>query len=168
MPTWPTAEKSAQSRAAATWCSSTRQILVSCSRVIAATLDTGIALAKVNTSASNSRREPRARARPGHAHLPHPMLGTTHPRQPGMQQRLVPEEVQVPPRLVRGVVHRAGIVPAARGRTGEPGTPVELQVQVQPGLLRVELGTCHPPRPSQPQRRREQPQLVHTDQTLPT
>ena len=54
MPTLPTLEKSSQSRAVCTWCSSTRQILVSCSRVISATLATGIALAKVNTSASNS------------------------------------------------------------------------------------------------------------------
>ena len=71
------------------------------------------------------------------------------------------KEVQVPPRLVRSVVHRAATVRAARGRTGKPGTTTELQVQIQPGLLRVELGARHPPRLAQPQRRREQPQLVH-------
>ena len=71
------------------------------------------------------------------------------------------KEVQVPPRLVRGVVHRTGAVSAVRGRTGEPGTTAELQVQIQPGLLRVELGARYPPRLAQPQRRREQPQLVH-------
>jgi hypothetical protein len=30
------------------------------------------------------------------------------------------------------------------------------------GLDAVELGPRHPPRPAQPQRRREQPQLIHT------
>ncbi len=64
MPTLPTVEKSSQSRAACTWCSRTRQILVSCSRVISATFDTGIALAKVNASASNSIVNPE----PGRAH----------------------------------------------------------------------------------------------------
>jgi hypothetical protein len=54
MPTLVTAEKSSWSRAARTWCSSTRQILVSCSRVSSATLATGMTLAKVNASASNS------------------------------------------------------------------------------------------------------------------
>ena len=85
-----------------------------------------------------------------------------------MQERLVLKEVQVPPRLVRSVVHRAATVRAARGRTGKPGTTTELQVQIQPGLLRVELGARHPPRLAQPQRRREQPQLVHTDSTSST
>jgi len=83
-----------------------------------------------------------------------------------MLQRLVPEEVQMPPRLVRGVMHRAGIVRAAPGWTGKPGAPIELQVQVQPGLLRIELGARHPPRPAHPQRRREQAQLVHTPDLL--
>jgi hypothetical protein len=128
-------------------------------------LATGIALAKVNTSASNSIVNPEP-GRPGHAYLPHPVLGAAHPRQPGMQQRLVLEEVQMPPRLVRSVVHPAGIVRATPDRTGEPGTPIELKVQVQPGLLRIELSARHPPRPGQPQRRREQAQLVHTPDLL--
>ena len=58
MPSVVTAEKSSRSRAAPTWCSSTRQILVSCSRVISATFATGIAAAKVNASASNSIENP--------------------------------------------------------------------------------------------------------------
>ena len=151
MPTLPTVEKSSQSRAACTWCSRTRQILVSCSRVISATFDTGIALAKVNASASNSIVNPE----PGRAHaradLPHPMLRAAHPRETGMQQRLVLKEVQVPPRLGRGVVHRTPAVSTVLGRTGEPGTTTELQIQIQPGLLRVELGPRHPPRRGQPQ-----------------
>ena len=35
------------------------------------------------------QREPRPWARPRHADLPHAMLGTAHPRLPGMQERLV-------------------------------------------------------------------------------
>jgi hypothetical protein len=46
------------------------------------------------------------------------------------------------------------------GRTGEPCTTREVQIQIQP--LPVELGTPHPPRRAQSQRRGEQPQLIHT------
>ena len=91
----------------------------------------------------------------------HPVLGAAHPWCPGMQERLVLKEVQVLPRLGRGVVHRTPAVSTVLGRTGELGTTTELQVQIQPGPLRVELGARHPPRLAQPQRRREQPQLVH-------
>ncbi len=55
-------EQSSWSRAALTWCSTIRQILVSCSRVIAATF--AIAAAKVSTSASNNSVNPD----PGRAH----------------------------------------------------------------------------------------------------
>jgi hypothetical protein len=58
--------QSSWSRAACTWCSPARQILVSCSRVIAATFETGIAAAKLTASASNNSVNPdpeRARAR---------------------------------------------------------------------------------------------------------
>ena len=37
----------------------------------------------------------------------------------------------MPPGLVRGVVHLAGIVRALLGRTREPGTPSEVQIQIQ-------------------------------------
>jgi hypothetical protein len=58
IPTRLTPEQSSWSRAAWTWCSTTRQILVSCSRVIAATLAIGIAAAKLSTSASNNSVNP--------------------------------------------------------------------------------------------------------------
>jgi len=111
------------------------------------------------------QREPRPRARPSHADLPHPVLGADHPRQPGMQQRPMLEKVQMPPRLVHGVMHRAATVGTLLGRTPKPGTTLEVQVQIQLGSLGVELAAYHPPRPTQPQRRGEQPQLIHTPTT---
>ena len=64
MPTLPTVEKSSQSRAACTWCSRTRQILVSCSRVISATFDTRHRLGEGQRQRLEQHREPRARPRP--------------------------------------------------------------------------------------------------------
>ena len=58
MPTRRTCEWSAQARAAPTWWSSTRQMRVSCSRTIPATVRTGIAAANCSSSASNSRVNP--------------------------------------------------------------------------------------------------------------
>jgi hypothetical protein len=45
---------------------------------------------------------------------------------------------------------------------GLPGAPAVIQL----GRLDIELGPHHPPRLAQPQRRREQPQLIHTPVTL--
>src|SRR5664279_2551273 len=61
----------------------------------------------------------------------HPVLGAAGPRHPRVQERLVLEEIHVPPRLGLGVVHRAGTLIAARHRTPETGAPREVQVQIQ-------------------------------------
>ena len=53
-----TSAKDNFARPVSTWCSMTRQIRVSCSRVIPATLATGIAAAKVTGNASNSNVKP--------------------------------------------------------------------------------------------------------------
>ena len=68
------------------------------------------------------QREPRPRARPGHTDLPYPMLRAAHPGQPGMQERLVLKEVQMPPRLLHRVMHRTATMRAVLGRACEPGT----------------------------------------------
>src|SRR5664279_5622189 len=75
----------------------------------------------------------------------HPVLGAAGPRHPRVQERLVLEEIQVPPRLVLRVVHRAGTLIAARHRTPETRAPREVQVQIQPALRHVEIRTDHPP-----------------------
>jgi hypothetical protein len=61
-----------------------------------------------------------------------------HPRTPGVQERLVLEEVQVPPGVLRAVVHRTGPLCTVLGRAGEPGTSLEIQVQIQLGGRRVD------------------------------
>ena len=165
IPTRLTPVQFSWSRVAPTWCSTTRQTRVSCSRVSAASFAIGIAAAKLSTSASNKQHEPRPWARPGHADLPHPMLGTTHPRQPGIQQRPMLEKIQMPPRLVHRVMHRTRTLRAVLGRTPEPGPTIKTQIQIQLGGLGVEPAPDHPPRPAQPQRRHEQPQLIHTPAT---
>jgi len=71
----------------------------------------------------------------------------------------------MPPGVLRAVMHRTTILRTVPGRAGEPGTALEIEGQIQPGPLRVELAAHHPPRPAQPQRRREQPQLIHTPTT---
>jgi hypothetical protein len=82
-----------------------------------------------------------------------------------MQERLVLEKVQMPPRLVRGVMQRTATLRTVLGRAGEPGTTLEVQIQIQLSPLDVELGPYHPPRPAEPQRRSEQAQLIHTPAT---
>jgi hypothetical protein len=63
------------------------------------------------------RREPRPRARPRHTDLPHPMLGTTHPGQPGMQERLVLKESRC--RHVFSTVSCTGQHPCAQSLAGQ-------------------------------------------------
>ena len=137
-----------------------RHTRVSCSRTIAATRLIGIALAKVNTSASNSIVNPE----PGRAHPTStsrtPCSPAAHPRHRGVQERLVLEEIQMPPRLVVGVMHRAPIPPTAGLRAGEPGTARVAHMKIQPASVLGEDGVGHPPRLTQPQRRGEQPQLA--------
>jgi hypothetical protein len=62
-------------------------------------------------------------------------------------------------------MHRTATLGTVPGRTREPGTTVETQIQIQLSGLGVELAARHPPRPAEPQRRREQPQLIHTPTT---
>jgi hypothetical protein len=62
-------------------------------------------------------------------------------------------------------MHRTVTLHALLGRTPEPGTTITTQIQIQLGSLGIELGPRHPPRPAEPQRRGEQPQLIHTPMT---
>jgi hypothetical protein len=119
-------------------------------------------VAKRSTSASTNSVNPDPGRAQGTLICPRPMLWAAHPGQPGMQERLVPEEIQMPPGLLHTLVHRTTRVRAVLGRADEPGTTIKIQIQIQLSGLGVELTARHPPRPAQTQRRREQSQLIPT------
>jgi len=105
------------------------------------------------------QREPRALPRPRHLDLLDLVLGTDHPRHPRGQVRLVLEKVQMPPRLLLGVVDWAAL-PAAL-RTREPRPLRKIDPQIQPPLLGVELHVHDLPRLLKPKRSRKQLRIVH-------
>ena len=116
--------------------------------------------ANSKSNASNNSVNPRTRPGPRQLDLPHPMSRTAHPGHPGVQVRLVLEEVQMTPRLGLGVVHRARRLVTLR--TGKPGTTGKVDAQIHPALLGVERGLDHPPRLDHPQPGRKHLELVHT------
>ena len=69
------------------------------------------------------------------------MLRANDPWRPEVDERLVLEEVQVPPHLLDGVVHTE-IAPAAF-RAGEPATLTEVKVQVELVQGLIELDSLH-------------------------
>ena len=105
------------------------------------------------------QREAAAGLRPRHLRLLHAARRTPHPRHPGVQVGAVLEEVQVAPALPARVV-RLAAPPPARGAVERPAR-LEVQVQVQAALGRVELRPLHPPRPLKTQRPLEQSPLRH-------
>src|SRR5664279_1258339 len=129
---------------------------VSCSLVIAATRATGIAVANSISNASNSNVNPDSGRAQTTSTRCTPCSGQRVRGTRGVQERLVLEEIHVPPRLGLGVVHRAGTLIAARHRTRETRAPREVQVQIQSALNDVEIRAGHPPRLAQPQSRLEQ------------
>ena len=70
-------------------------------------------------------REPAARPRPRGGHRPHPVLGARDAGHGGVDERLAPEEVRMPPHTPPPVMHRAGVFPAARLGTMEAGAGLE-------------------------------------------
>lgn len=105
------------------------------------------------------QREAAARPRPRHRHRLHPALGALRPRHPGMQVRLMLEEVQMPPGPLLGVVRRAACLPAVR--TGEAPALGEVDIQVQPLLAHAELAVLHQPGRQQPERQLKQIRVSH-------
>lgn len=59
-------------------------------------------------------REPAAGPGPRGGHRPHPVHGTGDAGQSGVDERLVLEEVRMPPHAFPRVMHRVGVLPAAR------------------------------------------------------
>jgi len=101
------------------------------------------------------QREPAARTGLRHLRQMHAVLGAPHPRHPRhprRQERPMPEQVQMPPTLLRRVMHRARRVDAPRLRAEEPGGTREVQPDIEPTGLLVELHRDHPPRHGRPER----------------
>src|SRR5690625_1578019 len=90
-----------------------------------------------------------------------PAAGAGDPRHARIQVSLVLEEVEVTPRLLRGVVRGALLLPALRA--GEPSAPAEVEVEVEPLDLRIELGTLHEPRALEPKSHLEEIHVPHAD-----
>ena len=76
-------------------------------------------------------REPAARPGPRGGHRPHPVLGARDAGHGGVDERLAPEEVQVPPHTLPPVMHRAGVFPAACLGTMEAGAGLEADHDAQ-------------------------------------
>ena len=70
-------------------------------------------------------REPAAGPGPRGGHRPHPVLGARDAGHGGVDERLAPEEVRMPPHTPPPVMHRAGVFPAARLGTMEAGAGLE-------------------------------------------
>src|SRR5664280_630622 len=107
-----------------------------------------------NIATSNSNVNPL----PGRAHgtATRCTLCSGHaPRHPRRHEGLMLEGVQMPPGLLRRVMHRARRLGASRLGAAEPGAPREVQPKIESTSLLVELHRGHPPRLGQTQRRPE-------------
>ena len=154
-----TPEKSASARASPTRRFSSRHSRVSCSPTKPGHRPHRHLPRQRHHQRLEPRREAAAGLRPRHLRLLHAARRTPHPRHPGVQVGAVLEEVQVTPAL-RARVVRLAAPPPARGAVERPAR-LEVQVQVQAALGRVELRPLHPPRPPKTQRPLEQSPLRH-------
>src|SRR5450432_2533377 len=75
------------------------------------------------------------------------------------------KEVQMPPRLLLGVLHRA--TRSLTLRAPEPGALPEVDPQIQPLALRIELDARDLPRLAQPERRLEEKKILRLHPTAP-
>ena len=85
------------------------------------------------------QREAGARPRPRHGDLLDAAVGAGDARRSGVQERLMLEEVEMPPRLHRGVVH--GAVGLGAVRTRETAAAREVDLDVEAAGLGIEVGT---------------------------
>ncbi|KFI51706.1 hypothetical protein BCAL_2404, partial [Bifidobacterium callitrichos DSM 23973] len=87
-----------------------------------------------------------------------------HARHAGMDERLVLEEVQMPPHAPARVMHRTFVPPAPRLGAAEPRARLETDpdVQLLPAVVGVpEIHGLDPPRLPQLERGREQTRGIH-------
>jgi hypothetical protein len=100
---------------------------------------------------------------PRHRDEPNPMLLADHPRDRCGEVRPVLEEVQVPPRLLLGALHRTTRPLTLRAR--EPPCLREVDPQIQPLALRIDA--CYLPRVAQPKRGLEEDEILRLHPTAP-
>jgi hypothetical protein len=105
------------------------------------------------------QREAAFGPRPSKRDLAHAVGRAGDPGHTGVQVGPVLEEVQVPPGLVAGVMHRTGSSVALGA--GKPDALGEVQVQVQTLAIGAELGAHHPPGFRQAKSSLEQIDLRH-------
>lgn len=145
-----------------------RHGLVSCSPTCTATSATGWLFASSTTIASNRSTDAAARTRPRHRHSPHAVLRARHPWHGGVDERLVPEEIQVTPRAFHRVIYRARCLPASRIGTVETraGPVSNRDVRLPPTRVGIaELYARHPPWVRQLQGGGEQHRGIHATKT---
>lgn len=90
------------------------------------------------------QREAAAVPRPRHLDQLHTTLLTRHTRRAHVKVGLVLEEVQVPPRLFRGVVRFAAARTAIRA--GERAARLEVDMDIKAFGISINLGALDPPR----------------------
>lgn len=138
---------------------------VSCSPACSATSATGRLSAGSTTIASDRSADAAARTRPRRRHCPDAVRGARRARRERVDERLVPEEVQVTPRAFRRVARRARRLPAYRPGAVEARARPEADhdMQLAPAVRPVaELHARHTPRAGQPQGGGEQRSRIHT------
>lgn len=94
---------------------------------------------------SYRRADAAARTRPRHRHNPHAVLRAHHPWHEGVDERLVPEEIQVTPHAFHRVIYQARCLPASRLGTVETraGPVSNRDVQLPPtrvGIAELHIG----------------------------
>lgn len=124
-----------------------------------------LAFGQLHDHRLEQEREPASRPRPRHRDRVHAVGGARHARHARVNERLVLEEVQMPPHALPRVMHRTRGLAAPRFRAGEPRTRREPDRDMQfPSavLLVAELHARHPPRVRQLQGGGEQRRGIHT------
>src|ERR1700704_595814 len=137
----------------------TRHSRVSCSPTRRAAAATGMALTRVMTNASNRSVKPGAGPCPRHVDKAHAAVGAVDAGDARMQEGLVLEEIEVAPGFLDRVVHRAVGLAAIGAR--EAATGLEIDLDVEPLLLGVEVGVSHHPRRHQAECELEQIDIAH-------
>src|SRR5215510_9337295 len=105
------------------------------------------------------KREAGSRPCPRHVDEAHATVGTVDAVDARVQEGLVLKEIEVAPGLLYRVVHRA-VGLAALG-TGKPATGLEVDLDIEPLLVGVELGVHYHPRRHQAECELEQIDVAH-------
>jgi hypothetical protein len=105
------------------------------------------------------QREAGARPGPRHGDLLDAAVGTGDARRPGMQERLMLEEVEVPPGLQYSVVH--GTVGRGALRARETSTSGEVDLDVETARFSIEVGRLDHPRRHEPESELQKVGVAH-------